>query len=124
MPLARIITRYPEHTAGLSQQLQFEGFSVEVAAPEEIHLQPADLEIDFAICNPAEVLQRAARRATELRADVVVASGVLDLATQPAAVAPVELDPGEVAEIQAQPQSTQAVPAQAILTDAVPIQPI
>lgn len=120
MLLARIITHNPEHAADLSQQLQREGFSVEVAAPDQIHLQPADLEIDFAICNPAEVVQRAARRATELRADVVVASGVLDLTTQPAAaVAPVELEPTKVAEIQTQPQSPQAVPA-----EAIPIQPI
>jgi hypothetical protein len=122
MPLARIITGYPEHIADLSQQLQREGFSVEVAAPDQIHLQPADLEIDFAICNPAEVLQQAARRATELRADVVVASGVLELATQPAVVAPVELEPTKVVEIQAQPQPTQAVPVQAAPIEVIPVQ--
>src|SRR5258708_2433871 len=99
MPLARIITRYPEHTNNLSQQLQTEGYSVEIAAPEDVPFQPADLEIDFAICNPAEVLQFAARRASELGADVVVASGVLDLATEPPSV---ELQPSDIAEIHAQ----------------------
>src|SRR5215467_4904524 len=91
MPLARIITRFPEHTSNLSQQLQLEGYSVEISSPGEIHAQPADLEIDFALCDPAEALQRASRQATELGADVVVASGVLELAIQTNEVA--EIDP-------------------------------
>ncbi len=123
MPLARIITRYPEHISDLSQQLQLEGYSVEIAAPEEAHLQPADLEIDFAICNPSEVLQRAAHRATELGADVVVASGVLDLAAQPSAVDTVERQSGEVMEIHTQPQPEQAV-TQVSGADAGPVQPV
>jgi hypothetical protein len=124
MPLARIVTRYPEHADSLSQQLQLEGFSVEIAAPGAIHSQPADLEIDFAICNPAEVLQRASRRAAALGADVVVASGVMDLAMQRTAVAPVELQPGEVAETHEQPESMPPAAVEAGPTEAIPAQPI
>jgi hypothetical protein len=113
MPLARIITRFPEHTSTLSQQLQLEGYSVEIASPGEIHAQPADLEIDFALCNPAEALQRASHRANELGADVVVASGVLELAMQAA----------EVPEVHTQ-HETQEVPAEALAAESIPAEPI
>lgn len=113
MPLARIITRFPEHTSTLSQQLQLEGYSVEIASPGEIHAQPADLEIDFSLCNPAEALQRASRRAAELGADVVVASGVLELVTQAA----------EIPEIHA-PHETQDAPIEAISSETIPAEPV
>jgi hypothetical protein len=119
MPLARIITRSPEHTSALSQQLQLEGYSVEVAAPGEVHAQPADLEIDFALCNPAEALQRASRQASELGADLVVASGVLELAMQPVPVAPVKLQPDEVVEVHAQPEE-QTVPMEVVSSESIP----
>jgi hypothetical protein len=86
MPFARIITRCPEHTNTLSQQLQLQGFSVEIAAPEDTHLSPADLEIEFEICDRADVLRRASQMAAQLQTDVVVAPGVLDLVPEPAAV--------------------------------------
>ena len=123
MPLARIITRSPEHTSALSQQLQLEGYSVEVAAPGEIHAQPADLEIDFALCHPTEALQQASRRASELGADVVVASGVLELAMQTAAVAAVELQPDEVVEIHAQSEA-QSVPIEVACTEPIPVEAV
>ena len=43
MPLARIFTRYPDRTADLSNQLQQQGYTVEVASPDQAHLAPADL---------------------------------------------------------------------------------
>ena len=47
MPLARIITSHPEHTTAISRKLQQQGFSVELARPEDQHLPPADLEIQW-----------------------------------------------------------------------------
>jgi hypothetical protein len=123
MPLARIITRSPEHTSALSQQLQLEGYSVEVTSPEEIHTQPADLEIEFALSNSAEVLQRASRYASELGADLLVASGVLELAAQPTPVAPVELQPAEVLGILRQPEA-QAIPVEVMSTEPIPAEPV
>ena len=75
MPLARILTRNPERTAGLSSQLKQQGYSVEVARPDQTNLAPADLEIEFEVCERADVLDRAADLATELGADVAVAPG-------------------------------------------------
>src|SRR5438270_8912478 len=80
MPLARILTRNPERTADLSTQLKQQGYSVEVARPDQTNLAPADLEIEFEICERADVLDRAADLATELGADVAVAPGVLQMA--------------------------------------------
>ncbi len=85
MPLARIFTRYPERAAALSAQLQQQGYRVEVSSPDQAHLPPADLEIEFEICDRADVLQRAAHLAEELQADVAVAPGVLQ--PEPQAVA-------------------------------------
>jgi hypothetical protein len=113
MPLARIITRFPEHTGTLSQQLQLEGYSVEIASPGEIHPQPADLEIDFSLCNPTEALSQASRRATELGADVVVASGVLELAMQTA----------EGPEVTTQ-YETQIAPVEAMSAETIPAEPV
>jgi hypothetical protein len=77
MPLARIFTRNPERTSDLSRQLQQQGYTVEVASPEQSDLSPADLEIEFEVCERADVLERAAGLASELGADVAVAPGVL-----------------------------------------------
>jgi len=85
MPLARILTRNPERTADLSSQLKQQGYSVEVARPEQANLGHADLEIEFEICERADVLDRAADLAAELGADVAVAPGVLQMAPKPAA---------------------------------------
>ena len=85
MPLARILTRNPERTADLSSQLKQQGYSVEVARPDQTNLAPADLEIEFEVCERADVLDRAADLATELGADVAVAPGVLQMAPKPTA---------------------------------------
>jgi len=83
MPLARIFTRNPEGTADLSGQLRQQGYTVEVALPDETNLAPADLEIEFEVCERADVLHRAADLAAELDADVAVSPGVLKSAVQP-----------------------------------------
>ena len=85
MPLARILTRNPERTADLSSQLKQQGYSVEVARPDQTNLAPADLEIEFEVCERADVLDRAADLATELGADVAVAPGILQMPPKPAA---------------------------------------
>jgi hypothetical protein len=85
MPLARILTRNPDRTADLSSQLKQQGYSVEVARPDQTNLAPADLEIEFEICERADVLDRAADLASELGADVAVAPGVLQMPPKPAA---------------------------------------
>ena len=61
MPLARIFTRNPEGTADLSGQLRQQGYTVEVARPDQTNLAPADLEIEFEVCERADVLHRAAK---------------------------------------------------------------
>lgn len=85
MPLARILTRNPERTTDLSSQLKQQGYSVEVARPDQANLAPADLEIEFEVCERADVLDRAADLATELGADVAVAPGILQMTPKPAA---------------------------------------
>ena len=93
MPLARILTRNPERTADLSTQLKQQGYSVEVTRPDTANLGPADLEIEFEICERSDVLDRAANLASELGADVAVAPGVLQMTAKPAAQQ-VEPEPG------------------------------
>src|SRR5579864_2258039 len=85
MPLARILTRNPERTTDLSSQLKQQGYSVEVARPDQTNLAPADLEIEFEVCERADVLERAADLASELGADVAVAPGVLQMTPKAAA---------------------------------------
>jgi hypothetical protein len=85
MPLARILTRNPERTEELSSQLKQQGYSVEVARPDQTNLAPADLEIEFEVCERADVLDRAANLANELGADVAVAPGILQMSPKPAA---------------------------------------
>ena len=98
MPLARIFTRNPERTSDLSHQLEQQGYTVEVAGPEQADLPPADLEIEFEVCERADVLERAADLASELGADVAVAPGVLRPAEAPAARSIVEMKAPAAAE--------------------------
>ena len=84
MPLARILTHNPERTADLANQLKQQGYNVEVARPDQTNLALADLEIEFEVCERADVLDRAADLATELGADVAVAPGILQMPPKPA----------------------------------------
>ena len=93
MPLARIFTRNPEGTADLSGQLRQQGYTVEVARPDQTNLAPADLEIEFEVCERADVLHRAANLAAELDADVAVSPGVLKPAVQPSPEPDMSLQP-------------------------------
>jgi hypothetical protein len=109
MPLARILTRNPERTADLSSQLKQQGYSVEVARPDQTNLAPADLEIEFEVCERADVLDRAADLATELGADVAVAPGVLQMAPKPAA------EPIVYGSTAPQPHVSEPVPLQPVV---------
>ena len=109
MPLARIFTRNPEGTADLSGQLRQQGYTVEVARPDQTNLAPADLEIEFEVCERADVLHRAANLAAELDADVAVSPGVLKPAVQPSPEPAISLQPApepvteNVVELKSQP---------------------
>ncbi|HEU4416401.1 MAG TPA: hypothetical protein VFT65_16550 [Candidatus Angelobacter sp.] len=102
MPLARIFTRYPERTTALGEQLQHQGYTVEVVNPDASDLAPADLEIEFELCERADVLDRAADLATRLEADVAVAPGVLQPAPQ--------LEAEHASEITGEPILSPAAP--------------
>jgi hypothetical protein len=84
MALARIFSRHPEHTSDLAQQLQQQGYSVEVLSPEQAPLSPADLEIQLEVCDPGGVLRRAGELAARLHADIAVAPGALQAEPFPA----------------------------------------
>jgi hypothetical protein len=77
MALARIFSRHPEHTSDLAQQLQQQGYTVEVLSPDQSPLSPADLEIQLEVCDPASVLRRAQELAARFHADIAVAPGAL-----------------------------------------------
>ena len=83
MPLARILTHFPERATALAEQLRQQGYRVDISSPEQTNLPPADLEIEFEICERADALERAASVADELHADVAVAPGVLQEQAEP-----------------------------------------
>lgn len=78
MPLARILTRFPEQADALSQELRQHGYTVEFSTPELAGKSPADLEIDFEICAEPDALSRASELADQIHADVAVSPGILD----------------------------------------------
>ncbi|HEY6309108.1 MAG TPA: hypothetical protein VI488_21910 [Candidatus Angelobacter sp.] len=77
MALARIFSRFPEQTTALSQELQQQGYKVEVLSPDQAPATLADLEIQLEVCDPADVLRRAAELAARLQCDIAVAPGAL-----------------------------------------------
>jgi hypothetical protein len=77
MPLARILTRFPEQAGALSQELRQHGYTVEFSNPEAPGNAPADLEIDFEICAEPDAVGRATQLADQFHADVAISPGVL-----------------------------------------------
>lgn len=59
MPLARIITRTPQHAVGASDYLRSLGYMVETVSPEEFRVTPAELELNLERCGPSEAVERA-----------------------------------------------------------------
>jgi hypothetical protein len=77
MPLARILTAYPERAETLARELKDQGYSVEFLSPEKAGMLRADLEIDFEICDQKVVLRRAAELANKLHTDIAVSPEAL-----------------------------------------------
>src|SRR6476661_3096011 len=122
MPLARILTRNPERTADLSSQLKQQGYSVEVARPDQTNLAPADLEIEFEVCERADVLDRAADLASELGADVAVAPGVLQMPPKPAAE-PIMYGSSAPQPLPPEPVLSQQMVSQEVLSQKIVAEP-
>src|SRR5947199_370175 len=59
MARASIITRFPEKSHDLAENLRSRGFEVQTESPGKISPQPADLEITIEECDAEEALQRA-----------------------------------------------------------------
>ena len=77
MPLARILTAYPERAETLARELKDQGYNVEFLSPEKAGMLRADLEIDFEICDQKVVLRRAAELANKLHTDIAVSPQAL-----------------------------------------------
>jgi len=121
MPLARIFTHHPERTTSLSQELQQQGYQVEVRSPDQTHLAPADLEIEFEICDRADALERAAVLADEFHADVAVAPGVvLPSAAVEAAPARTEAEPRPIVPVEPEPSPMVNVPVEVSGPESAP----
>lgn len=120
MPLARILTRFPEQADALSQELRQHGYTVEFSSPELAGKSPADLEIDFELCAEPDALSRASELADQLHADVAVSPGILDQPVserEEPAFEPVErpdnvlpfVNPAQTHEPQIAPEQAQPV---------------
>ncbi|HLW54919.1 MAG TPA: hypothetical protein VKW06_18935 [Candidatus Angelobacter sp.] len=77
MALARIFTDSPEQASALIQDLERQGYQIEVLRPHDSPNGAADLEIQYELCETSEALERAEKLAAQLNADVAVESGVL-----------------------------------------------
>ncbi len=77
MPVARILTRYPDYAHTLSQQLEQLGYMVEVCDPDQPSNSRADMEIDLEVCSQSEAVDRATELAMELNTEVAVAPRAL-----------------------------------------------
>lgn len=87
MPLARILTFDPGEAADLARHLQQLGFVVEITDPNAEQLTPADLEIEFAVCDQQQVLGRASAIAAQLHTEVVVFPGAIPSLPKPISIA-------------------------------------
>lgn len=120
MPLARIITLHPERTSALSEQLQQQGFNVELARPEETHIQPAELEIHFELCDQQQVLNRAAELARQLGAEIVVFPKAVEAPPKPAPVAEIRRpEPIAVKPLVQELQKPEPVTAPSVFSTTV-----
>src|SRR5437763_14277492 len=111
MPLIRIIIRKPSHDSegafALSQQLESQGFQVEIASPDDAPFGPADLESELENFSQREALDRAAELAARLQADVVVFPGALPQVAE----APVSyVDPAATEVIEVPAEAPQPEP--------------
>jgi len=77
MPLARIVTRYPDEAIELAMQLRARGFQVETVSPEQISESEPDLEIQLDSCDAQDVLEHVMGLSVD-GASVLVAPGSLN----------------------------------------------
>ncbi len=73
MPLARIVTRFPERTLAASEYLRSQGYTVEIVSPGDFRVTPAALEITLGKCTPKEAFQRAKQALEALQPSAAVA---------------------------------------------------
>jgi hypothetical protein len=78
MPLARIVTDFPEEALELATQLQARGFQVETLSPHVTSTTLADLEVRLEECAVDDVLAHATQMASGDVACVYVAPGALE----------------------------------------------
>lgn len=78
MPLARIVTDFPEEALDLATQLRARGFQVEILSPRVTPTTVADLEVQLDECAVDDVLAHAAQMAAGDVACVYVAPGALE----------------------------------------------
>lgn len=125
MPLARILTRFPERAGVLSEELKQRGYTVEVLGPEQSGRPGADVEIDFEVCNQAGALRRASDLARRMSADVAVSPGaVQSVSLTGAALEQAEAgQPAARTESAAETVQARAAASQAPAGDTLPASP-
>jgi hypothetical protein len=82
MPIARILTPFPEDAVALSGYLEALGYTVEISAPGEPRGTAADMEIDLGRCPASAALARAEELARNAGADVYLAPGIFAATAQ------------------------------------------
>jgi hypothetical protein len=87
MPLARIITRFPESSRSLVSELKARGFDVETIPPEVSPSELSDLEFRVEECSVEEALRRATQSAGA-ESSVFIASEAITPEIAPIAVLP------------------------------------
>jgi len=75
MPVARIVTRFPEEAAPLIARLRARGYTIEIVDPGTFRVTPADLEIELERLRTPEALSRAVAFAREREGEIFVAPG-------------------------------------------------
>ena len=78
MPLARIVTEFPEEAVELAMQLRSRGFRVETVSPKTISNAAADLEVRLEECAIEDVPSQASAIAAGEEVCVFVAPGALE----------------------------------------------
>ena len=87
MPLARIITRFPESSRSLVTELKARGFDVETIPPEASPSESSDLELRVEECSVEEALRRATQSGGG-ESSVFIASEAITPEMAPIAVLP------------------------------------
>jgi hypothetical protein len=91
MPLARIVTRFPERTLPASDYFRSHGYTVEIVSPGDFRVTPAALEITLGKCTPKEAFQRAKQALEALQPSAAAAEA--PAAQPPPILSQTELSP-------------------------------